>query len=307
MKAEHQHQEQSSGNNAFGQSALFSPEALKEEQMARYSELYDINTQADSFCNCNTADESAKKSDPSDNSSNNAAMAISFDDSGHGLTRNTMGINETAAGFQIRPTATPLFRWNANVRINGNATDPCSSFEVGPLQVLRHYWFNVYWGSGANRTRRRGSFNSGVPIRDATGAGNTWYHDSLARRFTACGETQAVNIPDSPRSSVIPWTNPIAGRTGNTGYFNYGVAFVAYFSRRDTRVGTGANAFRAIAARYWNVSLDGTFDASQALGSRVNFTGGAVNVGGVINGGSAEYPSMHGGAIANTDHVLTDS
>lgn len=232
--------------------------------------------------------------------------AISFSRTNDSFTTNTMGVTERAGGFQIRPTATPLFQWTADVQINGNAGDPCGSFEVGPHQVVRTYWHNVWWGTGGNRTHRKCKL-SALPIRDATAAGNTWYHDPLARAFAGCGDSQNTGLNDSPRSQQHPWANPVAGRAGTRGWFNYGVGFVAYISARDTRLGTGANAFRALGSVYWNTMIEGSFDTAQPVGSRVSATGGALNRGGVIEGGSAEFPSMHGGAIANTSHSCTDT
>jgi hypothetical protein len=142
---------------------------------------------------------------------------------------------------------------------------------------------------------------------DATAVGNTWYHDALARAFAACGDTQNTGLNDSPQSMLHPWANPIPGRGGTRGWFNYGVAFVAYISARDTTRGTGAAAFRAIANVYWNTSVNGTFDATQPVGARVAASGGTLNRSGVIEGGSGEFPSMHGGAIANTSVTVTDT
>jgi hypothetical protein len=84
-------------------------------------------------------------------------------------------------------------------------------------------------------------------------------------------------------------------------------AFVAYISARDTTLGTGAAAFTALNCVYWNSSISGRFDASNALGSRVTASGGNVNRGGIISGGSGEFPSMHGGAIANNSFTTTDT
>jgi Domain of unknown function (DUF4157) len=232
--------------------------------------------------------------------------AISFSLSNNTITKNTMGIGESAAGFQIRPNGVPLFNWTTDVTINGNAGDPFANFEAGPHQVVRSFHENIHWGTGANHTHRQVSLSS-LPIRDATAAGNTWYHDPFARAFSARGETQSTLLRDSPQSALIPWTNPVAGRAGNSGWFNYGVAFVAYISARDTTSGVGAGAFRALGNIYWNTAISGTFNAAQALGSRVSASGGTVNRSGVISGGSGEFPSMHGGAIANNSVIVTDT
>ncbi len=228
--------------------------------------------------------------------------AISFARSNDAIATNTMGVGEGAAGFQIRPNATPLFDWWADVQINGNAGDPCGSWQVGPHQVVRVYGQTIHWGSGANRATRRCSL-SALPIRDATAAGNTWYHDAFAQSFGACGDTRNTGLRDSPQTALIPWASPVAGKGGPTGSFYYGVGFVAYISARDTAAGT----FRDLANMYWNTSIQGTFDTAQPVGSRVTATGGAVNRSRAMDGGSGEFPAMHGGAIANASHSCTDS
>lgn len=230
--------------------------------------------------------------------------AISFARTNDTFTTNTMGVGESAAGFRIRPDALPLFQWSANVTINGNAGDPCHHWDVGPHQVVRSYWHRVYWGSGGNRATRRCSLSS-LPIRDATAAGNTWYHDPFSVSYSACGDVAITGLRDSPRSRVHPWASPVAGKGGPTGSFVYGVGFVSYISARDATV-AGAT-FRDLASLYWNTSISGTFDTSRPVGSRVSATGGAVNRGGVIEGGSGEFPAMHGGPIANNSHSCKDS
>jgi hypothetical protein len=230
---------------------------------------------------------------------------ISFARTSDAVGVNTMGVTESAAGFQIAPNASPLFQWHADVTINGAAGDPFADFEAGPHQVVRSFQANFHWGSGANHTHRRLTC-SAFPVRDAVAAGNTWYHDPYAVAFSANGETQNTGLDDSPQSSVQPWANPVAGRGGTTGYFNYGAAFVAYISARDTTRGTGARAFRALGCLYWNIPLTGTFDTSQPVGSRVSIgSGGTVNQGKIIEGGSGEFPSMHGGSTGNGTFVVT--
>jgi len=232
--------------------------------------------------------------------------AISFTHSGDTFTKNTMGVGETAAGFQIRPNAAPLFQWSTNITIHGTAGDPFANFEVGPLQVCRSLVMNFFWGTGASQGHRRVAVTP-VPIRDSVVA-NNWYADALvAPAFAANGDVRATNLNDSPQSAVQPWTNPVAGKAGNSGTFNYGAAFVAYISARNTTGGFAAADFRAIGNVYWNVGISGNFNAANALGARVAASGGTVNRSGVIEGASGEFPSMHGGAVANNNFVTTDT
>lgn len=228
---------------------------------------------------------------------------ISFVRSNDAITTNDAGTAETATTFQIAagaPTA-PHFDWHADVTISGHAGDPFGDWQVGPHQVVRAYWLNVWWGTGANRTHRT-SFVT-TPIRDATAVGNTWYHDAYASaNFTANGDVRNTGLDDSPGSRNLPFANPIAGRVSTRGWFNRGMAFVAYISARDTTAGTGAAAFRPLAHVYWNLSTAGDFDTARPVGSRVQVTsGGSTNAGGVIEGGNREFPTMHGGSTFNVD------
>ena len=231
--------------------------------------------------------------------------AISFARSNDAFTTNAMGATESAAGFQLQAGTRPMFQWTADVQINGNAGDACGNWEVGPHQLVRSFSYQATWGSGANQGTRRCTI-TGFPMRDATAAGNTWYHDPLARSFGACGDTRNTGLNDSPQTALLPWASPVAGKAGGPrGTFRYGAAFVAYISARDTTAAAGT--FRDLGAVYWNVGLTGTFDTAQPVGSRAAASGGAVNVGNVINGGSGEFPAMHGGAIGNDSFVCTDT
>jgi hypothetical protein len=79
-------------------------------------------------------------------------------------------------------------------------------------------------------------------------------------------------------------------------------------SARDTTAGAGAAAFRDLANVYWNLSAEGRFDTTQAVGARVTLTSpGAINHSHVIEGGSGEFPAIHGGTIANGHDVTTDT
>jgi hypothetical protein len=226
---------------------------------------------------------------------------ISFARSNDAFTTNDMTVNSAAAGFQIRPAATPLFQWSADVTINGNAGDPFANFEVGPLQVVRGFWLNVYWGTGADRTKKTGQITT-LPSRDeAPGSGSPWYSNRRASAtFGASGDVRSTTMADSPQWVREPWDNPLPPRASTRGWFNYGVSFVAYISARDRIVGTTADAYRATGCVYWNVSIDGHWDNADPVATRMSTTGGTVNRSGVINGASGEYPSMHGGAAAIT-------
>jgi hypothetical protein len=232
--------------------------------------------------------------------------AISFTRSNDAFVTNTMTVNPTAAGFQARPSATPLFQWSADVTIHGTAGDPFGNFEVGPLQVVREKWMNIYWGTGADRTHRNVK-NSAKPARDeAPGSGSPWYSNWRASpAFGASGDVRSTTLADSPQRGVEPWTNPVAGRGGTRGWFNYGMAFVGYISARDTTVGTGAAAYHPTGNVYWNFGIDGHWNNADPVATRMVTSGGTVNHSRAFDGGSGEFPSMHGGTSSHNLEVTT--
>ena len=232
--------------------------------------------------------------------------AISFKRDNDTFTRNRLQVNESAAGFTVFRNTAPLFGWFADVEIKGNAGDPFANFEAGPHQVVRAFRGEFTWGTGAARARRVFTIST-LPIRDATAAANTWYHDPFAVAYAAAGDKHSTGLNDSPSPGTQPWVSPVAGKGGATGTLAFTAAFVAYISSRDTTQGTGAAAMTALNCLYWNSGISGTFDTSQAVGSRVTASGGNVNKGGIISGGSGEFPSMHGGAIANNSFTTTDT
>src|SRR6185295_1260933 len=232
--------------------------------------------------------------------------AISFVRDNDTFIRNRLIVNEAAGGFTVRTNTLPLFSWFADVEIRGNAGDPFANFEAGPHQVVRSFRGEFTWGTGATRARRVLTIST-LPIRDATAAANTWYHDPFAVTYAAANDKKNTGLRDSPSPGQQPWVSPVAGKGGATGSLAFTAAFVAYISARDTTKGTGAAAMTALNCLYWNSGISGSFDTSQAVGSRVTASGGNVNKGGIISGGSGEFPSMHGGAIANNSFVTTDT
>jgi hypothetical protein len=198
-------------------------------------------------------------------------------------------------------TAAPHFQWDNEITIHGNAGDPFANFEIGPHQVVRAFWLNIWWGTGAQRVHRRS--HVAIPIRDtSTTAADIWYATPLVSpTFGAAGDVRAGTIQDTPGVRNQPFANP-NGHPSTRGWFNWGMAFVAFISARDTTAGGDAAAFRHLAHVYWNLSLAGNFNTARAVGARVHVTdGGRTNHGGVIAGRSGAFPTMHGGAQFNDE------
>jgi Domain of unknown function (DUF4157) len=233
---------------------------------------------------------------------------ITFTRANDAVTTNDPGVRENAlAGtFQIafgHPTA-PHFDWTTDVTIHGDAGDPFADFQVGPLQVLRNQWANVWWGTGTNRTHLTATV--ATPIRDALTAAQTWYADARASaNFGANGDVRSTRLDDSPGAPGLPLANPVPPRVSTRGWFNWGVSFIAYISARDTTEAVAAPAFQHLAHCYWNMSANGTFDTSQPAGSRVSLSRGVINAGRVRSGASGGDPPIFGGDVPNTAVAVT--
>jgi hypothetical protein len=230
---------------------------------------------------------------------------ISFTTAPGVFTPHNVVANEDATGFTLTsPVGT--FEWQPDVTIHGVAGDVFADWEVAHHQVKKANWMNVWWGTGADRTHRQQTVTGGMPIRDATAAGNTWYSDWRAQGFTADGDVRSPVMRDTP-SRRIPWANPIAGRGGTRGWFNLGLGFVSTLSARHIPDGTGAAAFRHLNHVHWNFSVDGTFDTALPVPGRVSLTGGTVNRSGVIPGFDVDNRPMHGGPLSIDNTVDTDT
>lgn len=214
------------------------------------------------------------------------------------------GVQENATGthFQIGDgvPAAPYFSWAGDYTINGSAGDPFASFNVGPQQVVRSFWLNVWWGTGTNRTWFR--VTPPQPIRDETGmtGTQTWYHDPFASTaYGADGDIRSTSIEDTPGVPGIPLTNPVATRVSNRGWFNWGMAFVAYLGAQDGRT-PGPGGWHPLNHVWWNTSLAGNFDTNRAVGARLQVTtAGQTNTSKVITGNCSAFPVIFGTDIFN--------
>jgi hypothetical protein len=233
---------------------------------------------------------------------------ISFTHGNHRFATNTLGSQENATLFAINSGANRTMQWDADVTIHGVAGDPFANFEAGSLQVEREFYINVHWAEGTpNHTHRSVRPDAPLPRRDALTAGGNWYMDGAPHStaaFAADGDVRSPMFEDSPSTGGIPFDNPVVGRAGNVGWFNYGDAFVTYLSVRDTVAGN----YRHLANIYWNMSAQGRFDGGRAVGTRVTMAApGPVNRSGVIEGVSRDFPPMVTGPIANGHDVVTDT
>ena len=235
--------------------------------------------------------------------------AINFSVAKGTVTTSNMSVDEKAAGWRPQSRVrTDTFIWTPDVTIRGNAGDPFSDWETAHHQVCKSYHENAWWGSGANRTHRKWRVDGGLPIRDATARGNTWYSDWRAQGFATNGEVKSPVLRDGPFSIRYPWNNPTSGRTGNRGWFNFSHGFVGTVSARHKPTGTGAAAFRHLGTRHWNFGIGGSFNAARPVGSRVSITtGGRINYGGMFRGHDRNFPPMHGGDILNDKYAFTDT
>ncbi|UCF91853.1 MAG: DUF4157 domain-containing protein [Desulfobacterales bacterium] len=230
---------------------------------------------------------------------------ISFTTAAGTFTTNNVVANEDGTGFTLG-SPIPTFQWQPDVIIHGDAGDVFADWEVAHHQVGKADWLNVWWGTGADRTHRHQTVTGGLPIRDATAAGNTWYSDWRAQRFAADGDVRSPIMRDTP-SERIPWASPIVTRGGTRGWFNFGLGFVSTLSARHIPDGTGAAAFRHLDHVHWNFSVDGTFDITLPVPGRVALNGGAINTSRMIPGVDVDNPPMRGGPVFVDNLVNTDT
>jgi hypothetical protein len=266
--------------------------------------------EAESFAHAVTAD-AAHVPMPRRSSASTAKLlrAISFTAAAVEPTTTDPGVREdpVTGTFQIAggfPTM-PHFNWTTDVMINGNAGDPFGNFQVGPLQVLRSWQFIVWWGSGANRTIRKGAVPT--PIRDAITSAHTWYADSLASpAFGANRDIRSTSLRDSPGVPSVPIANPGAGRVSTLGSFSYTLSFVSYFSARDTTA-AGPAAFKHLLNVPWSLGIVGGFDSTRPAGRRVFVMAAVTRAEKLSSGVNSAVPPIIGGPVPNQAATVTDT
>ena len=228
--------------------------------------------------------------------------ALSFRRTNDTVTTNNPDQLEPPAGtnFEVgRGHGGIHFDWDTEVEVTGAPGDPFADWEAGHLQIVRGFWKNVYWGTGKNRTHER-KWMDPLPSRDSD-PGMIWYDDpSASAAFSASGEKRTANLNDSP-GTIIEYANPVAGRTGTRGWFNWGMSFVTWSSVRDT-TGPSTNAsFHHLGHVYWNIMFNGSWDTTEAIGSRVNLDTAVTNKSKVFDGQGSEYTPIITGSEANSN------
>jgi len=224
--------------------------------------------------------------------------AISFTRSNDKFTTHQAGTTERTDDFDIAPRGSDQhFIWEADITIHGTSGDSFGDWEVGPLQVVREWVANIYYGHGDKQTVHKG--RAVLPARDeAPGGGPTWFNSALvARGYGASGESRHTHIEDSPGLDEVSFENPApkSDTPTTTGRFELVQASVAYLSARNT-TGTGPASFRHLGHVLWRFGMSGVFDSSRAVGSRIlRINGGIPTHGPAASGVNAQYPPMHGG------------
>ena len=227
--------------------------------------------------------------------------AISFSRSNDRITTRQAGVTERATEYDIAPRGDDQhFVWEADITIHGDSGDNFGDWEVGPLQVVRKWQVNLFYGHGARQTVRRGSAT--LPARDvAPGSTSGWYDSALVvRGYASDGDSRHPNMEDSPGLDDVSFSNPAPkpGPATTTGRFEFVQASVAYLAARDTTV-TGAAGFRPLAHVFWQIGLTGVFDSTRPVGSRfLRLHGGRPTHGPVVDGINSKLPPMHGGPTA---------
>ena len=227
--------------------------------------------------------------------------AIRFTRSNDTFSIRQAGVDERADTFDVAAkTGDEHFIWESDVTIHGDPGDNFGDWEIGPLQVVRKWRANIYYGHGKEQTVHRG--RAVLPARDAVaGETSNWYDSSfVARGFARSGDSRHGDVEDSPGLEEVSFTNPQPkGSTPTTqGRFEFVQASVAYLSARDSSV-SGASGFRPLAHVPWRIGMAGVWDSTRPVGQRFLKThGGKPTHGPVAPGVNSKFPPMFGGSVA---------
>jgi hypothetical protein len=154
-----------------------------------------------------------------------------------------------------------LFSWEKEVKIHGTPDEKFSDWEVGMLQTMRDYRFDVWWGEGPNAKRCSLALSN---LHDGLDLAIPWFDQKTTQGpFQSEGESLRTEIHDSPGAQV-PYQNLTAEPSESFGKFDYHASFVAYVSAHDRNAGDSLDAFRQLESVRWEVNLKGDFDGRQS-------------------------------------------
>jgi hypothetical protein len=164
------------------------------------------------------------------------------------------------------------FKWPATVRVTGDPEDRYQNWQMGMLQVLSSYTFDVWW-TGQDETHRTTTVET--PIRDAVGVSHIWFSDDMASKepFTASGDERSATMEDNPGVAAVPFENPTPGKTSTQGRFVWSARFVAFVSAHDMTIpyddAAYPSSFQHVASLAWSLALKGTFPAQRLTGPQI--------------------------------------
>ena len=202
---------------------------------------------------------------------------------------------------------------SALVEMNGDASDPCTSHEVGTTQTAWSAWTIMNY---RGRTAADGSVEvrhrAAMPMRDPAPAGNVWYDPANVRSPSFCGDAVSIFHRDSP------WHNPPKARnnsavSGNP--LNYlhryrrGLLLVTYLTARDS---AGNFLRRPLRFIYWNSIQDFSFTPQYPTPTAAPFLAAwpftgqiKVNIGAKGRGAVADAPYYTTGGPDYNSHFNT--
>jgi hypothetical protein len=177
-----------------------------------------------------------------------------------------------------------LFSWaSGDVKVHGTP-EPGSEWRVGPMQMLKDYWFNIWWGDGGNQKRCGKSFpalNLRDTRNDISKDLSPWYDsDKKSEPFLADGDPRSTYMEDSPGYFSLPYQHPdLADAFGE---FNFGCTFFAYISAVNANGGGSPDSVQHLKRVYWQTMLAGRFDARRPRSERLRITdGGTTEIGAI--------------------------
>lgn len=178
-----------------------------------------------------------------------------------------------------------ILSWaSGDVKVHGTP-EPGSEWRVGPMQVLKDYWFNISWGEGDNQKECGQSFpalNLRDTRNDISKDNSPWYDSGkVSEPFLADGDTRSTYMEDSPGFFSLPYNHPELA--DGFGKFNFGCTFFAYLSAVNANGGGAADSVQHLKRLYWQTMLAGRFDARKPMGERLRITDGGMTEAGSID------------------------
>jgi len=182
--------------------------------------------------------------------------------------------------------APALLTWKTGPVTVRGTPEPGSDWKVGMTQLLKDYWFRIWWGPEESPTITRGGGPWSINLRDGMSDSGPWFDDIVydkkrhpefepkqtTKPFVQDGDSDPVGgwFEDSPGWLNLPYQHPDAKEPQAFGGFDFGSTFSAYISAYNSKSGE----FQHLKRVNWQAVLAGTFDQSRPKDQRLTVARG---------------------------------